>query len=418
MESDFFRNRLTHSLEVAQIAATITRRLNSEYLREAPQEIDVDLVEFAALAHDLGHPPFGHTGEEALDELMRGQGGFEGNAQTLRILAKLEKKLDDPDQQVVGGAIPFYQGHKEISAGLNLCSRSLASILKYDHLIPRRRKKAEPVEKGYYGLERNVVQRIRRDVIQGADRPLKVVECQIMDLADDIAYSTYDLEDAFKGGLLTPLDLVFAENAIVESVAQRVAKELGRPFAALDAQRILDELFSDFIALQEPPPVEGAGEWFRQEIGRAYATAKTVVRSGFHRTALTSTFVNRFIHAVRLEVDEEVPPLSRVVMDPEIRCQVSVLKHLAYVLLIDSHRLKLVEHRGKKVVREIFEALSTRTGAALLPPDFSARYRDAPTEAARKRVSCDYIAGMTDRYALDFYARLRSEDFHSIFRLL
>ncbi len=94
-ESDFFRNRLTHSLEVAQIAKSIALKLNYEYFRDATDEdhkISTDLVEFAALAHDLGHPPFGHNGEAALDECMRGIGGFEGNAQTLRILARLEKK--------------------------------------------------------------------------------------------------------------------------------------------------------------------------------------------------------------------------------------------------------------------------------------------------------------------------------------
>lgn len=92
IESDFFRNRLTHSLEVAQVAKAIALRLNLEhdYFKDNP--IDVDLIETAALSHDIGHPPFGHTGEKALDDCMKGKGGFEGNAQTLRILARLEKK--------------------------------------------------------------------------------------------------------------------------------------------------------------------------------------------------------------------------------------------------------------------------------------------------------------------------------------
>jgi len=100
LESDFFRNRLTHSLEVAQIAKTMARRLNSSSFAKRPDQLDLDLVEFAGLAHDLGHPPFGHTGEKILDELMRDAGGFEGNAQTLRILTRLEKKLDNPEEQL------------------------------------------------------------------------------------------------------------------------------------------------------------------------------------------------------------------------------------------------------------------------------------------------------------------------------
>lgn len=128
-ESDFFRNRLTHSLEVAQIAKTIAIKLNSTcdwLISAAPeQRIDYDLVELAALAHDIGHPPFGHNGEHALHECMKNDGGFEGNAQTLRIISRIEKRLekdiDRDDCQVRGGA--------DIRVGLNLTYRSLASVL-------------------------------------------------------------------------------------------------------------------------------------------------------------------------------------------------------------------------------------------------------------------------------------------------
>jgi dGTPase len=136
-ESDFFRNRLTHSLEVAQIAKSIALRLNHQISQEkGPKagQIDADLVELAGLAHDLGYPPFGHTGEHALHECMHEVGGFEGNAQTLRILSKLEKR-----QTMGSGTAPdfveFASGIDQ-RAGLNLCYRSLAAILKYDNCIP------------------------------------------------------------------------------------------------------------------------------------------------------------------------------------------------------------------------------------------------------------------------------------------
>ena len=196
MEHDFFRNRLTHSLEVAQIAKSITLRLNDRdsYFRACP--IDTDLVETAALAHDLGHPPFGHNGERALDDCMKERGGFEGNAQSLRILSKLGKKEPQRSPEV----------------GLNLTHRTLAAILKYDKRIPIERDDSKLV-KGYYDSEKELVQSIKNSVLGKTGDvcgEFKTIECQIMDLADDIAYSTYDLEDALKAGFVTPLQMILA----------------------------------------------------------------------------------------------------------------------------------------------------------------------------------------------------------------
>lgn len=152
IESDFFRNRLTHSLEVAQIAKSIALRLNFEndFLHQYP--IDLDLIETAALAHDLGHPPFGHNGEEALDACMRSVGGFEGNAQTLRILARLEKK--EPEVPIGSKA--------DEGVGLDLTYRTLASVLKYDRCIPPRRGEGESLIKGYYRSEQKLVEATKR----------------------------------------------------------------------------------------------------------------------------------------------------------------------------------------------------------------------------------------------------------------
>ena len=222
-ESDFFRNRLSHSLEVAQIAKSIALKLNFELKKlpiKNPQryEINTDLVEFAGLAHDLGHPPFGHLGEEALDELMKDNGGFEGNAQSLRLLAKLEKK--SVLKKLPGNNVIDDSG-KDLRVGLNLTFRSLASILKYNRVIPKDNagrktlldkkeiQKLSPV-KGYYEEEMDLVDKIKLSVCGNKPIPtkFKTVECQIMDYADDIAYSCYDLEDSFKAGFLSPLELL------------------------------------------------------------------------------------------------------------------------------------------------------------------------------------------------------------------
>lgn len=221
MESDFFRNRLTHSLEVAQIAKSITLRINRcfDYFKANP--IDTDLVETTSLAHDLGHPPFGHNGERALDDCMRDAGGFEGNAQTLRILARLEKKELHPE------ASDEESHRQDPRVGLNLTFRTLASVLKYDKCIPVRRNGETGVVKGYYASEQSLVEKIKKKVVDSGtahlEHPFKTIECQVVDIADDIAYSTYDLEDALKGRFVSPMSMISAVNsqAIMDAIKQK-----------------------------------------------------------------------------------------------------------------------------------------------------------------------------------------------------
>jgi dGTPase len=185
-ESDYFRNRLTHSLEVAQIAKSIAIRLNntSRHFRRRTEKLNSELVEFAGLAHDLGHPPFGHNGEEALDECMSNFGGFEGNAQTLRILSRLEKK---ETRDIETGAFnPITESGEDLRVGLNITYRSLASILKYDKKIPMRYedRSQRTVVKGYYLDDAPLVQRIKENVLGRASvkklkEEFKSVECSM-----------------------------------------------------------------------------------------------------------------------------------------------------------------------------------------------------------------------------------------------
>jgi dGTPase len=438
LESDFFRNRLTHSLEVAQISKGIALKLNHESLNQNGYSIDTDLVEFAGLAHDLGHAPFGHSGEFALNERMREFGGFEGNAQTLRILCRLEKKLDSLPRQLEEGYRPiWFKKGEENSVGLNLCYRTLASILKYDKQVEPSKNSNGP-DKGYYEEEANVVSHIKSTLLgEKARRNLKTIECQIMDMADDIAYSTYDIEDAFKAGFLEPLDLFFPEKNILRTVAKRTGKELKKRFSIEQVNSVIERVFRDYVFqnFKEDFKTNNYKE-FRDSVAVTYNLSKSLAQSGFVRGKFTSGLVNRFMSAISVDLDERYPLLSKVTMKDETREEVEVLKHLTYVSLIESNRMKAVSYRAVHIIDTIFDALTNQDrqrlikGEDLLPADFSVKFKQASKaavgnthgklEADRKRkqsrIVCDFIAGMTDRYAIEFYGRLTSESFHTIFR--
>ena len=216
-ESDFFRNRLTHSLEVSQIAKSIAIKLKSE---NPDLPIIPEVCEIAGLVHDIGHPPFGHNGEAALDECMRSKGGFEGNAQTLRVITRLEKK-ELPD-------VIINKDNHDCRIGLNLTARVIASVLKYDKRIPILRDQDSSLVKGYYDSESDIVKKVKACLVEAPSQikqPFKTIECAIMDIADDIAYSTYDVEDAFKAEFLTPYDIVAADQNILEQVCEKLKKD-------------------------------------------------------------------------------------------------------------------------------------------------------------------------------------------------
>jgi dGTPase len=414
VESDFFRNRLTHSLEVAQIACGIASRLNATAVQDSfpGSSIDEDLVEFAAIAHDLGHPPFGHNGEKALDELMRDYGGFEGNAQTLRIIAAVEQKLSFDSTGALSGRF-----------GLDLTYRTLASVLKYDRAIPAVRSRGAKLAKGYYGSEANLVAEIKRRVAPslGAGKEFKTIECAIMDIADDIAYSTYDLEDSLHAGFVTPMKLAWAiandaSVAIeVKTKTNKALKEAG--YTEVDETKELLDVIARVFGTSMPPTVTRLlkGEAVKPEDAllvdqEAWSSDQTLVTDGLARTRFTADRVGKLIAAVKFEPNEEIPALSGVSMQREELLQVEVLKHLNYELVIRSPRLAVVEHRGKELVTKIFKTLAESDGS-LLPDDWRARHADAvkASVSEARRLICDYVACMTDRYAAELHARLFGE---------
>lgn len=398
-ESDFFRNRLTHSLEVAQIASGIADVLNHE---NPELGIDRDLVQFAAIAHDLGHPPFGHNGEHTLDELMAEHGGFEGNAQTLHILARLERKL------VTIESVP------RDDFGLDLTYRTLASILKYDLEIPNRKPGTDLV-KGYYQSEKELVDEIKKRVAPGYSGPFKTLECSIMDVADDIAYSTYDLEDSLHAGFVTPfslLDALFSNKPVYDTVTKKTNETLVEagydPLGENELQEAACSRLDVTHGVDSPwapigvASIDGARPKVYVSQVNSQFSADTLTR-----TAFTAERVGELILQVQLIKNEQYPALSKVVLSRKALIDVEMLKHLNFELVIRSPKLAIVQHRGKEIVKKIFHAIVKADGA-LLPNHWQEAYR-AAEKPGRHRVICNFIAGMTDRYAVEFYDSLFGE---------
>ncbi|HEY3539076.1 MAG TPA: dNTP triphosphohydrolase [Trinickia sp.] len=410
VESDFFRNRLTHSVEVAQIAKGITLKLNAEApFNEYP--INTDLVELAGLAHDIGHPPFGHNGEHALDECMGEYGGFEGNAQTLRIIARLEKREANG-------------GDASSRNGLNLTYRSIAALLKYNNQIPRKRKDRkdpEKLAKGYYESESDLVSWVRKSVAPGSRASkFKTIECQIMDIADDIAYSTYDLEDALKAGFFNPLEMLSltADETILGAVTEKVNEATGMKLSKADIQQTIIDAFG---TLFDNRNAAVAGEKSISDILNIiaiYRQSKKIASDGFLRTQFTSELVREFIGGVSAAYNDRFPALSEIVVKENVRIKIETFKHLTFEALTMSPRMRLVEYRGRDIVKRIFSALTEdkQKGNLLLPDDWRETYESTKKEE-KTRVICDFIAGMTDRYAMEFFARLTSINHeHSFFK--
>ena len=360
-ESDFLRTRLTHSLECAQVGRELGAALGC----------DPDLVEAACLSHDLGHPPFGHNGEEALDEVAAGIGGFEGNAQSLRILTRLEAKSFSPDDGPRPGG----------PVGLNLTRAALDAATKY----PWPRHEGER-KFGVYADDLDVFTWLRAD----APGERRCFEAQVMDWADDVAYSVHDVEDALVAGHLDIRALPGAggpgdPEGLLETAAgyapDAEPAELG---AAIDRLTALpfwparyDGSLRDLAALKNLTS---------QLIGRFCAAAERETRGAWGGARLT-----------RYAADLEVPR--------EQRLEVAVLKAVANRWVMQREGAESVYAGQRELVQELVSALRLRAPEPLDPVLRSA-YDAAPDDAARLRVVIDQVAALTDRSVVRWHAEL------------
>lgn len=388
---------------------------------------------------------------------MRRFGGFEGNAQTLRNL-RLEKRTIRREADFDAKHCGVSGTGKDFRAGLNLTARSLAAVLKYDVLIPLERPSVEElkklakesgkeaeikVEKGYYECDKDLVDWVKKTVlpIDRISRDMKTIECQIMDLADDIAYSTYDLEDAFKAGFLSPLGLLALDVPTRAAIASKVEEVVGEPFKADDVLGILMDCFGHIVA-----PVDGDGDcdvaaialeadspetkadspetkadklrWLKLKHSVfAHQASESVASNGYARNATTSDLVSKAVAGIEVTYDADCPLLSTVRLSKDLLRRVETLKRIAHRAIVQSPRLRVAEYRGFQIVKDIFTALADEDGHQLLPGDYKDLYhRFSKNEIARHRLICDFIAGMTDAYAIEFYTRLKSVDAHLLFK--
>ncbi|KRA29407.1 MULTISPECIES: deoxyguanosinetriphosphate triphosphohydrolase [unclassified Nocardioides] len=351
---DFVRNRLTHSLEVAQIARDLSRALGTH----------PDITETAALAHDLGHPPFGHNGERALAALAVDCGGFEGNAQTLRLLTRLEAKTSDAAGE---------------SAGLNLTRATLDACTKYPWGVADAPESAAG-KFGVYDDDRPAFDWARA----GAPTGRRCVEAQVMDLADDVAYSVHDVEDGTVAG---KLDLTRIDTSAVWSTV----RSWYLPDATDDR---LDHVLEG---------LRSVGSWPQASYdGRRGSLAAL--------KNLTSDLIGRFCGAVQQATFATsdgpfVRYAADLVVPEDTWLEITVLKGIAaHYVMQDATRMAL-QVRQRELLTELVVSLLDRDGDDL-DETFAGDWAAAADDAARTRVVIDQVASLTDASAVAWHRRL------------
>lgn len=385
-QDDFYRTRLTHSLEAAQIGSGISAQLRNKYpeLTEKLFPNDDSLFEALCLAHDIGHPPFGHGGEVALHYMMRHHGGFEGNGHTFRIVSRLE---------------PFSDG-----AGMNLARRTLLGLVKYPQTLDelacsdvtgtldnfRQLKACEwHPPKGLFSDDQSTIDWLlsplsdkdkalfqsSKTQSSGAHRKtqFKSLDCSIMELADDIAYGIHDLEDAIATGTIRQRDFE-------EHVAKQLAT-LDDDWIVSIAKTLTERLFSDKIHRQ------------KEAIGG---------------------LVNYLITAIELvdlnsnsDTEFDEPMLRYNARHPKIANQaLNIFKRFVFTFVIKQTEIQHIEYRGQQIVMALFEALESDP-ERLLPTQAKTAWLQANEKGdSGKRVIADFVANMTDNSATQLYQNL------------
>ncbi len=358
------RTRLTHSLEVAQIARGIGKTLGA----------DPDLTELAGLSHDIGHPPYGHNGERALDEAAADCGGFEGNAQTLRILARLEPKvLADADGTDGTSGAAGTAGTAPVSYGLNLTRASLDAACKYPW-GPVDEQGNKRAKYSAYAEDVETLEWIR----EGAPEGRKCLEAQIMDWSDDVAYSVHDVEDGILSGRI---DFgVLWDLVELAALAEKGARVFGGT---------PEELLEAADRLRGMALVSRAADFGGSMQDLAALKAMT--------SELVSRFVTAAVTGTRQQFGEEA--LGRFAADlviPEpVQAEVTLLKSVAVLYVMDEARHLANQQRQRERIFRVTDYL-WRGGSGALDPMFSSWFDAAASDREARRVVIDQVASLTE----------------------
>ena len=362
---DFARTRLTHTLEVAQIGRQIGSMLGC----------DPDVVDCACLAHDLGHPPFGHNGERVLADIARDIGGFEGNAQTLRILTRLEPKVMTDDGR---------------SVGVNLTRATLDATVKYPWTLqqaPLHPKGERSAKFCVYPDDMEVFRWLK----QGAPADVTPMECQVMDLSDDIAYSVHDVEDAIATNAFNPLAL--RDSAVLDAVVDVTRRWYG---SAWDADLLVEALLRLRRGGAFPEHFDGSR--------RALAQLKNI----------TSGLIGRFAVSVERATRDAYGQGrltrygARVVIPRSTSYEIVALKGIAAYFVMEPREREPLHDQEQRIVADLVDVMmadSPRPSDAL-EPVFLDDWREASNDRERLRVAVDQVASLTDGSAMTLHSIL------------
>ncbi|GFN32828.1 deoxyguanosinetriphosphate triphosphohydrolase family protein [Paenibacillus xylaniclasticus] len=386
---DYYRTRLTHSLEVAQIAREVAGRLGKQYPFIAKREhpgllLDPTVVECASLAHDFGHPPFGHKGEEVLNQLLFEEYGmkYEGNAQNFRILMFLEKRAGS-------------------GSGLDLTASVLLGVNKYPYCLD------DPGRfKGVYREEWARINHIRE--LWGMPKECSTLEAQLMDLCDDIAYSTHDIEDGIRAGKIQMNRTFFEDDRLIDQLIHEITSDQGNGnlrWNEVDMRAMCRRAMDEYLE-----------QWEALYIQCDRESSRT-------RREMKARWVSTFAGRVGI-IDDTAKGWKRVTIvreggeDLELLRTMEILKKLAWVTLIKDFRVQRLQMRSEIMIRRLWESFcDPDRGRLILPPDWTESFERHKSHWQWPRFIADYISGMTDSYASKVYNELYASKTGSIYEM-
>lgn len=398
-----YHNRLTHSLKVSQVGRRLAENLietTDSKSVEMAGGLDADVVETACLAHDLGHPPFGHPAEEAIQNKLDVVDSFEGNPQSFRIVNNVAIREESYMEA---------EGHQ----GLDLTLASLNAMLKYPWRRSTAGKKAE--KWGYYSTEKEEFNRVRDLRTPGSDDSSMSLEAKIMDWADDLTYAIHDVVDFYKAGLI-PLDELVSDANERERFLDKFETNHSNIPSECDGTEFLDTFLPNMATV-------GQSESGSKEVHHIDTPFNDSSGERAGITFMTSELVGRYLGVQGDKDTVSIDPSIDGGLDisPKLKCEIDLLQFLSEHYVFENSALVAQQQGHKKIVKELFDVLldATESNAdtrGILPTPFDEKvnlihennlgYDSVGTDTLRARIVADIIASMTEQQAMELYERV------------